>query len=113
MILTQGEDEKVNLRECYDGLKNLKPDFDIDSFEIVEEVARLRDLWKPEKVRVVLLAESHAHTSQNEFDTPWHTPDNMYQGKFVRFVYCLANGETELAPSIRDNKGTSQFWKIF
>jgi hypothetical protein len=103
----------VNLRECYDGLRKLTSDLDIDSFEIVEEVARMREFWKPEKVRVVLLAESHAHTRQEDFVTPWRVRDTIYRGKYVRFVYCLANGEKELVPSVHQNKGTSQFWKIF
>ncbi len=104
----------MNLRECYDRLKKLRSDLDIDSFEIVEEVARLRESWKPEKVRVVLLAaESHAHTCQEDFVTPWRVRDTIYEGRYVRFVYCLANGEKELVPSVHQNKGTSQFWKIF
>ncbi len=103
----------MNLRECYDGLKKLGPNLDIDSLDIVEEVAKMRHQWKPGKVRVVLLAESHAHTSQEDFATSWHIPDTIYKGKFVRFVYCLANGEKGLVPSVRHNKGTSQYWKIF
>jgi hypothetical protein len=103
----------VNLSECYNGLKKLNLDLDIDSSEIVEEVSRMRELWKPRRVRVVLLAESHAHTRKEDFVTPWRVRDTSYGGKYVRFVYCLANGERELVPSVHQNKGTSQFWKIF
>ncbi len=49
----------MNLKECYEGVKALDPDLDIESFEIVEEVSRIRQYWRPETVRVVLLAESH------------------------------------------------------
>jgi len=40
-----------------------------------------------------------------------YNADRDYQGNFVRFVYCLANGERDLVP-IASNKGTWQFWKI-
>src|SRR5713101_840056 len=38
--------------------------------------------------------------------------NTIYHGKFVRFVYCLANGESSLVPAVPGNPGTSQFWKI-
>jgi len=36
--------KKRTFGECYDGNKKLSPNPDIDSFEIVEEVARVREL---------------------------------------------------------------------
>ena len=103
---------EMNLRECYEWVRRIDPDLDIDSFEVAEEVSRLRQFWKPETVRVVLLAESHAYTSQKDF-VDWEATDSPYHGKFVRFVYCLANGENTLVSSpVSRNPGTSQFWKI-
>ncbi len=103
----------MDLRQCYDGIKGLTPNLDLDSYEVVEEVSRIRELWRPKKVRVVLLAESHVRTSQEDFANRWHVPDTEYRGNFVRFVYCLANGEKCLAPGVSRNTGTLQFWKIF
>ena len=85
----------------------------LDPFEVVEQVAEYRDLWKPNKVRIVLLAESHVRTSPGDFAIQWSykTNDSIYAGHYVRFVYCLANGERELAP-IPTNRGTWQYWKL-
>ena len=58
---------ELDLRQCYDGIKGLTPNLDLDSYEVVEEVSRIRELWRPKKVRVVLLAESHVRTSQEDF----------------------------------------------
>jgi hypothetical protein len=103
----------MDLRECYDGIKRLNPDLDLDSYEVVEEVSRIRELWRPKEIRVVLLAESHVHTSPEDSANRWHLPGTNYKGSFVRFVYCIANGEKSLAPEVGRNTGTSQFWKIF
>ena len=74
---------EMNLRECYEYVRRIDPDLDIDAFEVAEEVSRLRQFWKPETVRVVLLAESHAYTSQKDF-VDWEATDSPYHGKFVR-----------------------------
>jgi len=33
---------EMNLRECYEWVRRIDPDLDIDSFEVAEEVSRLR-----------------------------------------------------------------------
>ncbi len=103
----------MQLKECYDGISRLSASHDVDSLQVVEEVSRLRDQWRPEKIKFVLLAESHVRTSQEDFANHWHVPNTECGGRFVRFVYCLANGEQALVPSSSRNPGTSQFWKIF
>ena len=103
---------EMSLKDCYERIMRLDPDLEIDSFDVAEEVCRIRQFWKPESVRVVLLAESHAYTRQQDFVNSWQIPRTVHHGKFVRFVYCLANGESSLVPSIHRNPGTSQFWKI-
>ncbi len=86
--------------------------YDIDSYNVVEEVERYRRFWKPNKVRVVLLAESHVRTDEEDFDHLWsYGSGPTYQGRFVRFVYCLAYGERSLVP-IPSNRGTWQFWLL-
>src|SRR2546426_889327 len=100
----------MSLASCYEGI--VKAGYDVDSYKVVKEVERYRQFWRPDKVIVVLLAESHVRTSQKEFNHHWsYVSDPVYQGNFVRFVYCLANGERDLV-QIPSNKGTWQFWLL-
>lgn len=80
------------------------------------------DHWRPDEVKVILLAESHAHTGKDralngpKFDSS--LLKDVYDGPcdFISLVYCLAYGENEsLIPAIKDktNKGTTQFWTLF
>lgn len=73
-----------------------------ESIEVAQEVERLRLAWRPSCVRVVMLAESHVWTSEDEA-----------VNRFVRFVYCLAYGEKSLAPRVAPNTGTLQYWRLF
>jgi hypothetical protein len=100
----------MSLEQCYQQIKDL--DSNIDSLDVVREVERYRQFWRPDRVRVVLLAESHVRTSLEDFAHHWsYQADRVYKGNFVRFVYCLGYGERDLVP-IASNKGTWQFWKI-
>ncbi len=105
----------MSLRTCYEEIRslNLIPDERMDSFDVVKAVDDYRNIWKPKEVKVVLLAESHKHTKDSDFDHPWRYPlaNPVYRGEYVRFVYCLANGEKELV-RISTNKGTWQYWKL-
>ncbi len=104
---------RMSLSQCYGGIREVFASETLDSFEVVKEVARYRDIWKPEKVKVVLLAESHVHTEPSDFALRWsYKADRLYEGNYVRFVYCLANGERRLA-NIPSNGGTWQYWKLF
>ena len=81
-----------------------------ESFEVIEQVETYRSFWKPVRVNVVLLAESHVYTSQEDF-LEWSYEENpIYHGRLVRFVYCLGYGENLV--KISSNPGTPQFWKI-
>jgi hypothetical protein len=88
-----------------------------ESFEIVRTVHDYRLYFKPEKVKIVLLAESHVYTSHDDFQSELSSDYlNLpgYPKKYVRFVYCLGYGENELLNKpIPKNSGTPQFWKIF
>jgi hypothetical protein len=105
----------VSLRKCYDDVRRLDliPNERLDSFDVVKAVDEYRNNWKPEVVKVVLLAESHKHTTDSDFDNRWCYPKTnpLYRGNYVRFVYCLANGESELVHN-PTNKGTWQYWKL-
>ncbi len=88
-----------------------------EPFSIVEKVERHRNYWRPSKVRILLLAESHVYTPPAESISmsyrgliePSDTPE-----PFVRFIYCLGYGEPDFVGSqIGNNYGTPQYWKIF
>lgn len=93
------------------------PGTSIESLHSVEAVIAQRAYWRPEKVRVVLLAESHLHTPEEELEA------NIDLSRFghpaapaayTRFVYCLGYGEDGIVRgAISKNRGTPQFWKLF
>jgi hypothetical protein len=67
-------------------------------------------VWRPERVQVVVLAE---WTSREETRSRVTQPDGTETG-FARFVYCLGYGEPQLvAPEVKPNNGTPQYWKLF
>ncbi|HEY5909213.1 MAG TPA: hypothetical protein VJA21_01270 [Verrucomicrobiae bacterium] len=96
-----------------------------EPFEIVHAVERHRWFWRPARVGVVLVAESHVYTSAEDcnqsLDTamlkPFGRPNSsLPPDSFVRLVYCLGYGETGLlkdAPGDFNNPGTPRYWDIF
>jgi len=77
------------------------------------EVERLRLAYRPERVRVVVLAESHVWTSRGEIRSRVLQPNGI-ETRFARFVYCLGYGEPQLVePAVAPNRGTYQFWRLF
>ena len=88
-----------------------------EEFDVILGVEKFRHYWKPEKPKVVLLAESHVYTTIEEFNLQPIYPEQLglenYPQNFTRFVYCLAYGENELMNGGINNPGTWQFWKIF
>jgi hypothetical protein len=82
----------------------------------VELVETYRRFFKPERVRIVLLAESHVFTTDE--DREIQIPPVMdlpgYPTQYARFVCCLGYGERNLTKSPLHPKrdGTPQFWKI-
>jgi len=106
-------------------LRNIPSDTQIDSLDVVKHVEEYRQFWKPKKINVVLLAESHVYTDEKDHEMKCRglildeilLPENpKYPVNFVRFVYCLGYGENELLTrtrSDRKNSGTPSYWKIF
>ena len=77
----------------------------------MKEVERYRNYWKPAEVTTLLLAESHVHTSPDDFSRFWKYEG--LRGHFVRFVYCLGYGEDNLfRDPPKKNAGTRPFWEI-
>ena len=90
---------------------------DAEPFKSVELIENYRHYWRPEKVRVILLAESHVYTSdvdRTQTIKPLLGLDN-YPTEYAKFVYCLGYGEKELTSGECHPKrdGTPQFWKLF
>lgn len=102
------------LRACYDKLRSILGK-NIEPYESVELVEKYRQYWKPDRVRILLLAESHVFTSDS--DRAIKIPDIPdlpgYPQEYAKFVYCLGCGEKNLTNSISHPKrdGTP-FWKI-
>jgi hypothetical protein len=101
------------LKLAYDCAREIIGSAQLECFSVVQTVEQLRSQWRPERVRVVLLAESHVWTSCDETQSHVKQPDDRQTG-FARFVYCLGYGEPQLVvPEVRPNKGTSQYWRLF
>lgn len=90
-----------------------------EPLEVLRRTEEHRNYWRPERVRVVLLAESHVYTTVNELDCSLSLPPTAAQDiprGFVRLVYCVGYGENWLLDrpiASPPNTGTPQFWKIF
>jgi hypothetical protein len=87
-----------------------------------------RQAFRPPRVRLLLLAESHMATSATELACPLRLPAGLdwpqpagrgrrpclVRPRFVRHVYCPAYGEPALVPSLpAGNAGTPQYWRLF
>jgi hypothetical protein len=115
-----GKLEKA-LESTYELIGRACPGARIDSLEVIKQVEEYRQLWKPEKTNVILLAESHVYTDKEDFQRKCDRSvlDRIipnYPIRFVRFVYCLGYGEDTLLTKSnhgRPDRGTPQFWKIF
>ena len=113
---------RMSLREAYDATAAALRRHGVtpDSFRVVQQVEALREYWRPDTACVVLLAESHVATKDEDFRVE---SDGAilrrlglrdYPSHFVRFVYCLAAGERSLLPAGTRPKSRSkwQFWRI-
>lgn len=104
---------------CHSALTDLLGS-QLEPLAVVQQVEQHRRYWRPERPRLVLLAESHVYTTEEELCRTVEvekvldqTPKNLPRG-FVRFVYCLGYGENKLLDKcIESNPGTPPFWKIF
>jgi hypothetical protein len=81
-----------------------------------------REAFRPPRLRLLLLAESHMATSAAELACPllpppdlgWATPAGPDRPGFVRHIYCPAYGEPALVPTLpAGNAGTPQYWRLF
>lgn len=87
-----------------------------ESPQYLASVAAWREAWRPEKVRVLLVAESHVAEEAGDASVrvvvraPSRTE---LPSSFCRLVYCLGYGEDGVcSPPPTRNAGTWQFWDI-
>jgi hypothetical protein len=89
---------------------------DCEALESVQLVEAYRRFLRPNRVRVVLLAESHVFTSADDrrISIPAIRELPGYPTQYARFVYCLGYGERRWTGHVAHPKrdGTPQFWKI-
>lgn len=87
-----------------------------EEFKSVELVELYRQYFRPDHVRVVLLAESHVFTTvaDRRIAVPSIPELPGYPQQYARFVYCLGYGEPSLTEDLAHPKrdGTPQFWKL-
>jgi len=107
----------MSLEKTYSEIKeSIGNRLEFESFKVVKSVDDHRNFWKPEKVKVLLLAESHVFTRDSEHDNIMRYDDFVELKEcpagYVKLVYCLGYGEKEMV-KIPVNRGTPQFWKIF
>jgi hypothetical protein len=108
------------LRECYEQIQQIVGD-DIEPYASVELVETYRQYWNPIRigipVRIILLAESHVFTREDDTRILLHARDDLpgYPTEYAKFVYCLAYGEQQMTGNALHpiGDGTPQFWKIF
>jgi hypothetical protein len=106
------------LEACHSRLASLIGP-DAEPIEVLRCAEEHRAYWRPDHVRVVLLAESHVYTTTADMGHRVVLPHDIgsdVPNGFVRLVYCLGYGENNLLDwpiDIPRNAGTPQFWKIF
>lgn len=79
-----------------------------------------RQAWRPERLSVLLLAESHIATGAADLTYRVALPpglDWLGPPRFVRHIYCAGYGEPEVlegpfGPEARPRGGTPQFWRL-
>jgi hypothetical protein len=91
-----------------------------ESEEYLERIESWRVAWRPKRVRVLLVAESHVREQNGDLAVNVQLPIDLIPEKslpsrFCRLVYCLGYGEREICyPKDRiKNNGTIQFWDLF
>jgi hypothetical protein len=85
----------------------------------LQQVSLWRNAWRPKRVRILLVAESHVAEMPGDNLVQVQLPKSIDQVEalpkgFCRLVYCLGYGEKEICePRITKNNGTWQFWDMF
>jgi hypothetical protein len=91
-----------------------------ESDAYLRAVEAWRAVWRPDRIKVLLLAESHVAEAPGDADIrvqlpPTLRPQRQLPALYVRLVYCLGYGDDSVCfppPSVR-NTGTKDYWEIF
>lgn len=89
-----------------------------ESAAYLDRIDQWRRAWRPDRVRILLVAESHVAECPGDLDARVHLPapvPEVLPDGYCRLVYCLGYGEDEACrprPEVR-NAGTIPFWDLF
>ncbi len=115
------------LRASHKIMESFLPKGDCEDFDVMKVAESYYTYWRPEQVKVILLAESHVFTErQRVLEGPGLDPLLMkqigYNGptKHLSLIYSLTYGENDafdIRQSMEEydkkrNMGTPQFWSI-
>ena len=87
------DDMLDNYRKAIKEIRNLlKGKVELESDSILETIYYQRYHWKPKRVRLLLLAESHVYTSPADYkimitNTKYQFPPGRI--RYTKFIYCL------------------------
>ncbi|SPF41309.1 hypothetical protein SBA4_2690014 [Candidatus Sulfopaludibacter sp. SbA4] len=78
-----------------------------------------RQFWKPGRVRLTLIAESHVYTDHDDLKArirsellPPEAADAPSQ--YVRLIYCLAYGDSSILTRVPEQSNEhTKFWNLF
>ncbi len=91
-----------------------------ESFETALAIEKHRWFWRPNRVKFVLLAESHVFTDADDMMCKIKRDQlplsaQTCPDQFVRLVYCLGYGSNEILdrPPRQTNAGTDDYWELF
>lgn len=102
------------LLTTYEAITRYHQELTFESFDVVKIVNDYRMFWKPERIKTILLAESHVFTNEHETLIKHNIQLRGYPTSYVRFVYNLAYGQNNaLSDPLPKNTGTPQFWALF
>ena len=91
-----------------------------ESDEYLAGVEAWRAAWRPERVKVLLLAESHVAEAPGDARVCVRLPSSLRVQRqlpttYVRLVYCLGYGDNSVCSPVpaTANRGTPDYWDIF
>lgn len=119
--------DKAAFQQAYDEIADLYKrnseliaPLSVEPFNSCWAAERHRQFWKPSRLRLVLLAESHVYTDEDDFEAQIRSellPASARNSprEFVRLIYCLGYGENRLLTKqpTQSSRGTPPFWNLF
>jgi hypothetical protein len=98
-------------------LQSVKPVWVPEPYAVVKSVEAHRDYWKPDKTKILLIAESHVYTTLQDNAIQVQVQDESLPGlptDYVKLVYCLGyGGQDVLNRRLPYKHGTPQYWRLF